>query len=93
MRTMIRRRSILFFGLWLLILTFLGVPSSWKNGLLFVSGVFLILAALYLRFRSGSSFVNVNHDTYVDNGGLKVSEVKPEIQSPIDEKAVKPEEK
>jgi hypothetical protein len=34
------------FGVWLAILPFLGVPGTWKNNLVFLSGVFLILMSV-----------------------------------------------
>lgn len=34
------------FGLWLVILPFLGIPGFWKEALVFVSGIFLILVAI-----------------------------------------------
>lgn len=34
------------FGIWLAILPFLGVPGTWKNTLVFISGIFLILVSL-----------------------------------------------
>jgi len=34
------------FGVWLIILPFLGIPGIWKNTLVFLSGIFLILVSL-----------------------------------------------
>lgn len=34
------------FGLWLIILPFFGIPGAWKEVLVFVSGLFLILVSL-----------------------------------------------
>lgn len=34
------------FGVWIAILPFLGVPGTWRNTLVFLSGLFLVLTAL-----------------------------------------------
>jgi hypothetical protein len=34
------------FGVWLVILPFLGIPGTWRNTLVFLSGFFLILVSL-----------------------------------------------
>lgn len=34
------------FGVWLVVLPFLGIPGSWMNILVFLSGIFLILISL-----------------------------------------------
>jgi len=34
------------FGVWLFILPFLGIPGSWKNVLVSLSGIFLVLVIL-----------------------------------------------
>ncbi len=34
------------FGVWLAILPFLGIPGTWKNTLVFLSGVFFIVTSL-----------------------------------------------
>lgn len=36
----------LSFGVWLVIIAFLGIPSAWRNVLVFLSGIFLILVSL-----------------------------------------------
>jgi hypothetical protein len=34
------------FGTWIAILPFLGIPGSWRNMLVFVSGIFLVLVSI-----------------------------------------------
>jgi len=34
------------FGVWLIIVTQLGIPGSWRDILIFVSGIFIILVSL-----------------------------------------------
>lgn len=34
------------FGVWIIILPLLGIPSTWKSSLIFLSGLFLILVSL-----------------------------------------------
>lgn len=34
------------FGIWIVILPFLGIPGVWRNTLVFLSGIFLILVSL-----------------------------------------------
>ncbi len=36
----------IFFGLWVALLPFTGIPGVWRNGLVSASGIFLILVAL-----------------------------------------------
>lgn len=88
---MIRRRHILFFGLWLMILAFLGVPSFWKNALLLVSGGLLVLIAFYLRFKNGNIAVRNRHAAYIDNGGLKTPQSKQENSLQTDAQVANPQ--
>lgn len=41
-------------GVWLLILPFLGVPGSWKERLVALTGLLLILAALSAYYRASA---------------------------------------
>lgn len=34
------------FGVWIAILPFFGIPGTWRNALIFLSGMFLILVSL-----------------------------------------------
>ena len=35
-----------FFGVWVAILPFTGIPGVWKNGLIFASGIFIVLTVV-----------------------------------------------
>jgi len=37
----------IWFGIWLIILPFLGVPILWRNTLVFLSGLFLVMIYLW----------------------------------------------
>ena len=41
-------------GVWLLILPFFGIPGSWKERLVALTGLFLIFAALSAYYRAGA---------------------------------------
>lgn len=43
---MINRRSTFFLGIFIFIIPFLGVPSSWRTTFIIVSGIILILLSL-----------------------------------------------
>ena len=34
------------FGVWITIIPFLGIPGTWRNALVFISGIFLVLVSL-----------------------------------------------
>ena len=34
------------FGVWITIIPFLGIPGAWRNILVFISGIFLVLVSL-----------------------------------------------
>lgn len=36
----------IFFGAWVAVLPFTGIPGVWKNGLIFASGIFIILTVV-----------------------------------------------
>lgn len=36
----------IFFGAWIAILPFTGIPGVWKNGLIFASGIFIVLTVV-----------------------------------------------
>jgi hypothetical protein len=41
-------------GVWLLILPFFGVPGSWKERLVALTGFLLLLAALWVYYRKNA---------------------------------------
>ena len=59
---MARKQSLLILGIWLMVLPFLGFPSSWKTSMLFLTGVSIII--IYIR---NKTVVVAKNETYVDN--------------------------
>ena len=59
---MARKQSLLILGVWLMVLPFLGFPSSWKTSMLFLTGVALII--IYVR---NKTVVVAKNETYIDN--------------------------
>ncbi len=59
---MARKQSLLILGIWLMVLPFLGFPSSWKTFMLFLTGVVLII--IYVR---NKTVVVAKNETYIDN--------------------------
>ncbi|OHA18491.1 MAG: hypothetical protein A2664_00920 [Candidatus Taylorbacteria bacterium RIFCSPHIGHO2_01_FULL_46_22b] len=47
MRIMFRPHTVLTIGLWLILVSFLGIPSSWKTKLYIATGIFLVCGYLY----------------------------------------------
>jgi len=70
-----KQRSELFFGIWILIVQFLGIPSSWKSFLFSATGVFLVFSYLlhYYQKEARSKFFNTgarSADTFTENGSV-----------------------
>lgn len=45
---MISRKSTFFLGIFIFLLPFMGLPTSWKTGLMIVCGIFLVFSSLSL---------------------------------------------
>ncbi len=69
-----KARILLFLGIWIVVLPYLGFPHSWKDVLTAVSGVGLILLS-YLLYRESKmkegrevkSFDNFSENRFEDN--------------------------
>ena len=46
------KNSLLWLGAWLFMLPFLGVSGAWKERLITLTGLFVIGAALYARYKT-----------------------------------------
>ncbi|MCR4334677.1 MAG: hypothetical protein NUV47_03035 [Patescibacteria group bacterium] len=64
-----RKQSLLILGIWVIILPFLGFPSSWKTFLFFITGVTLII--IYIRNKPEE--ISKRSESYVDNRNSVVS--------------------
>ncbi|TSC58328.1 MAG: hypothetical protein Greene041679_111 [Parcubacteria group bacterium Greene0416_79] len=69
--SMTSAKTIIWLGVWLLILPFLGVPSAWKEGLVLLTGAVLLCSSLIRLSRAGgvSSLLRreAAPDTYEEN--------------------------
>lgn len=61
-----KSKNILLMGIWLIIIPFLGVPSSWKSFLLFATGFILILTYVKNRHKDSHS-LKTTPETFVEN--------------------------
>ncbi len=43
---MYKNNFYISFGVWITIIPFLGIPGTWRNTLVFVSGIFFILVSV-----------------------------------------------
>ena len=70
------------FGVWIIILPFLGVPGTWRNTLVFLSGLFLVLTALgptilkKLQTKPKTKKTNLPNPPYIKEGEEKKEELK-----------------
>ena len=70
---MFKRHTQLALGLWLIVLSFSGIPALWKIRLYIATGIFLVVLYLYhlgreviLRLAEEQS---ENADTFTESGG------------------------
>ena len=68
---MLRPNTVLFLGIWLIILGYLGIPSRWRFWLYLLTGVILIVFyTLSVGRESLKKFLESRHtaDTFTQNG-------------------------
>jgi len=51
---MSKEMTIIALGIWVIIIPYLGVPGPWRNGVLIITGVGIVLAGFSLRARAFS---------------------------------------
>ena len=65
---MSKEMTIIALGIWVIIIPYLGVPGSWRTGLLLISGLFIVLVGFLLRAQSLShSTKHTAHRTFEEN--------------------------
>lgn len=70
------------FGVWLVIIPLLGVPIVWRDALVFISGIFLILVSLgptilkKLQSRPKTKKTNLPNPPYIKEGEEKKEELR-----------------
>ncbi|MFT5180067.1 MAG: hypothetical protein ACI9GH_000426 [Candidatus Paceibacteria bacterium] len=73
-------KIFLFLGILIVVIPFLGIPQNFKNIILFIVGIILVI--LYLSSKKGASPDYDEESVYVENDG--VEEVEEEIEaSPV----------
>jgi membrane protein implicated in regulation of membrane protease activity len=78
-------KTILWLGIILLIIPFLGVPSSWKDFMLFIIALILISISLFQRNSEKMKINGENdEDVFVENGDAE-EETKLEDSEEVDE--------
>ena len=72
--SMRRIRALLFFGIWVAILPYLGFPYSWKNFLFTVSGIALVFFACIL-YKEHKTTKNVKEtfDNFSENSDFNTN--------------------
>jgi hypothetical protein len=74
-----RNNFYISFGVWLIILPFLGIPGSWRNMLVILSGIFLILVSLgptILKKLQAKPKQKRKSKSDLNNGALNKDELK-----------------
>lgn len=68
---MSKEMTIIALGVWIILLTQLGIPGSWKTILLVLTGLGLMVVGFLLRTEAmRSSTRHANHGTFVENGTM-----------------------
>lgn len=65
-----KEKTLLIIGLWVLILPFLGFPSSWRSVLYVITGVSLIYLSYLFYLEAKSRLMKINNNqtkTFIDN--------------------------
>jgi len=66
---MSKEMAVIAFGIWVIIIPYLGIPGEWRTILTVVTGAVLIILGFFLRaemLSRGSR--HSNHHTFVENG-------------------------
>ena len=70
---MLKSHTVLILGLWLIIVSFSGVPTLWKIRLYIATGIFLVVLYVYHLGREAimrlAAQQSQNADTFTENGG------------------------
>lgn len=65
-----KEKTLLIIGLWVLVLPFLGFPSSWRAILYVITGISLIYLAYLFYLEAKSRLMKINDNqtkTFIDN--------------------------
>ena len=65
--------TLILLGIWIAVVPYLGVPTSWKTSIFFISGLFVMLLGFFLRtealartsLRGGGKYAS--RQTFVEN--------------------------
>ena len=61
--------AVIVLGVWVVILTQLGIPGSWRTTLLILTGAGLVILGFFLRAESlGRSKQHSSNHSFVENG-------------------------
>jgi len=76
---MLKPKSLLLLGLWLIVISFLGVPRDWKTWAYILTGVFMIV--LYIGHLGRQSIYRMigtraKTDTFTESGFIKDEKLK-----------------
>jgi hypothetical protein len=66
---MSKELAVILLGAWVILLTQLGIPGTWRTTLLIITGVVIAVVGLYLRAEALSRQKRTARHTYVENGG------------------------
>lgn len=65
---MSKEMTVIALGVWVIIIPYLGIPGSWRTGLLVVSGFLIVLVGFLLRTQSfAHSTRHGAHRTFEEN--------------------------
>lgn len=66
---MSKELAVILLGVWIIVLTQLGIPGSWRTILLILSGLVIAGIGLYLRAEALGRGERTPHHNFVENGG------------------------
>lgn len=79
-----KARILLFLGIWVTILPYLGFPYSWKETLFTLSGLGLIYVSylLYNDYKIKENSKKKVFDNFVENGNFEESKIEVTVEEP-----------
>ncbi len=81
---MSKEMGIIILGLWIAVVPYLGIPSSWRTAVLVLSGLGVAVIGFLMRGETLSGIVRTGRLPFVENSGPKSrSHERPEGSAPI----------
>ena len=68
---MTKEMTVITLGIWVIIVPYLGVPISWRTGILIITGLCIVLVGFLLRARTPYGKIQHRDHPFVENTSMQ----------------------